>query len=219
MANTFFRVSIGALFLSGSAVAVFGSANCGSDAKQMTGTGGMAGGAMGGMAGMSTGGSGGDVSGTAGTTGAGGTMARQPAIEITIGGMLPRTGPNANDDWISAVNLAVTHMNAAMLASNSTRPIKFKLSMVDTASNQAMGLSSMTTFATAGAPVVISESSGAATGGNMYNYTTGNTPIPVIAFSATSGDLNNATKTDTDPIKQAALQDAGNWFCPTSATA
>jgi hypothetical protein len=54
----------------------------------------------------------------------------------------------------------------------------------------------------------------------MYNYTTGNTPIPVIAFSATSGDLNNATKTDADPIKQAALQDAGNWFfrtCPISS--
>src|SRR5262249_3461734 len=32
------------------------------------------------------------------------------------------------------------------------------------------------------------------------------------AFSATSSDLNNATKTDADPVKQAALQDAGNWF-------
>jgi hypothetical protein len=173
----------------------------------------------GGMAGMGAGGSA-NVSGAAGTTGAGGTMARQAAVDITLGAMLPRTGPNANDDWITAVNLAVTHMNAAMLASSSARPIKFTLNQLDTASNQAMGLAAMSTFVTAGAPIVISESTGAATGGNMYNYTTGNTPVPVIAFSATSGDLNNPTKTDTDPVKQAALQDAGNWFfrtCPVSS--
>ncbi|HXU05725.1 MAG TPA: hypothetical protein VN903_32440 [Polyangia bacterium] len=202
--------------MSGSAFGMFGGASCSSDGGHNSATGtagtgmGMAGSMGGGMAGSSAGGT--DVTGMAGSMGTGGTMMRQAAVEITIGAMMPRTGVNANDDWITAVNLAVTQMNAAMLASNSTRPIKFKLSMMDTASNQAMGLASMATFAAAGAPVVISEASGAATGGNMYNYTTGNTPIPVIAFSATSGDLNNATKTDTDPVKQAALQDAGNWF-------
>ena len=225
MANTFFRVSLGALFVSGSAVAVsigfLGGAGCGSSSSNnATGMGGMAGSGMGGMAGTGTGtGGSGNVTGTAGDTGSGG--GKQPAVQITLGAMLPRTGPNANDDWISAVTLAVNQMNAAMLASTSTRPIKFVLNQVDTASNQAMGLAAMTTFATAGAPVVVSESTGAATGGNMYNYTTGNTPIPVIAFSATSSDLNNATKTDTDPIKQAALQDAGNWFfrtCPISSS-
>jgi hypothetical protein len=170
------------------------------------------------MAGTGAGGSG-NVTGAGGSTGAAG-MARQATVQITLGAMLPRTGANANDDWISAVNLAVTQMNAAMLASTSTRPIKFTLNQIDTASNQAMGLAAMSTFAAAGAPVVVSESTGAATGGNMYNYTAGNTPIPVIAFSATSSDLNNATKTDTDPVKQAALQDAGNWFfrtCPISS--
>jgi len=137
---------------------------------------------------------------------------KAPPIEITLAAQLPRTGDNANDDWISAVTLAVTHMNAAMLQSSTTRPLKFKLMQTDTGSVQAMGLSSMTDFIANGAPVVISEASAAATGANMYNYTAGNTPVPVVAFSATSGDLNNANKTDADPIKQAALQDAGNWF-------
>jgi hypothetical protein len=144
-----------------------------------------------------------------------------PPVEITVGAMLPRTGPNANSDWISAVELAVHDMNLAVTKAKMARPITFKLDEVDTASNEAMAFAAMGTYQAEGAKVVITEASNAAIGANKWNYTAENVgkELPVISFTATSSSLNKATQVDPIADRQAALRDDGNWFfrtCPAS---
>jgi len=146
-----------------------------------------------------------------------------PPVEITVGAMLPRTGPNANSDWVSAVELAVTHMNAAIKKAKMPRPVSFKLDEIDTASNEAMANVAMQTYSDEHAKIVISEASNAAIGANKWNYTQANIDgtlqIPVISFTATSASLNKSNTTDMDATRQLALQDPSEWFfrtCPES---
>lgn len=144
-----------------------------------------------------------------------------PAVDVTIGAMLPRTGPNANSDWVSAVELAFSDMNAAIKKAKMAKPINFKINELDTASNEAMALAAMGTYYDANAKIVISEASNAAIGANKWNYMLENAgkELPVISFTATSGSLNKATQVDTDATRQAALRDDLNWFfrtCPAS---
>src|SRR5262245_17357024 len=58
-----------------------------------------------------------------------------PPVEMVVGAMLPRTGVNANSDWISAVELAVVDMNAALARSKMLKPVTFRLEERDVASN------------------------------------------------------------------------------------
>jgi hypothetical protein len=152
-----------------------------------------------------------------------------PAINVTVGAMLPRTGPNANSDWVSAVELAVTDMTAAVKAAKMlTQPVTFTVEEKDTASDEAMSYAAMGAYSTDGAKIVITEASNAAIGSNKWNYdqidlaaagTAAPSPLPVISFTATSASLNNATATDMVPVRQEALRDANNWFyrtCPVS---
>jgi hypothetical protein len=147
-----------------------------------------------------------------------------PAVDVVVGAMLPRTGPNANSDWISAVELALKDVNSAITKAKMAKPIHFTLNELDTASNEAMAFAAMQTYSTAGAKVVLTEASNAAIGANKWNYTDANvtagTQLPVISFTATSGSLNKmAPATETDPARAGALTDANNWFfrtCPAS---
>jgi hypothetical protein len=144
-----------------------------------------------------------------------------PAVDVTIGAMLPRTGPNANSDWVSAVELAFSDMNAAIKKAKMAQPINFKIHELDTASNEVMAFAAMGTYQADGAKVVITEASNAAIGANKWNYTADNAgkEMPVISFTATSSSLNKATQVDADATRQAALRDDLNWFfrtCPNS---
>jgi hypothetical protein len=152
-----------------------------------------------------------------------------PAINVTVGAMLPRTGPNANSDWVSAVELAVSDVTAAVKASKTImQPVTFTVEEKDTASDEAMSYTAMGAYSTDGAKIVITEASNAAIGSNKWNYdqidlaaagTAAPSPLPLISFTATSASLNNATATDMTPVRQEALRDANNWFyrtCPVS---
>src|SRR5690242_10071072 len=125
-----------------------------------------------------------------------------PAVDITVGAMLPRTGPNANSDWVTAVELAMLDVNAAIKAAKLARPTNFTHDENDTASNEAMALAAMQTYSGENAKVVITEASNAAIGSNKFNYdSTGAATaaaLPVISFTATSSSLNKATQTDAD---------------------
>jgi hypothetical protein len=139
-----------------------------------------------------------------------------PATDMVVGAMLPRTGPNANTDWVSAVELAVLDMNTAlsMAKSKMVKPINFKINELDTASVEQTAFDAMGTFLTAGAKIVVTEASNAAIGGNKANYaaTGDDGRLPLISFTATSATLNKADAVDAEPTRQAALQDLDNWF-------
>jgi hypothetical protein len=152
-----------------------------------------------------------------------------PPISVTIGAMLPTTGPNANMDWITAVQLAVTDMTSAVKMSTSLKqPITFNLEKTNVASDETMAHDAMQTYSNDGAKIVITEASNAAIGSNKWNYeqidmaaagTAGPSAIPVISFTATSASLNSPTATDAVPARQEALRDPANWFyrtCPNS---
>ena len=93
-----------------------------------------------------------------------------PAVNMVAGAMLPRTGPNANSDWISAVELAVLDVNNAAKAANMKQPLHFSIEERDTASNETMANAAMTEYFGLHAKVVITEASNAAIGSNTYNY-------------------------------------------------
>jgi hypothetical protein len=145
------------------------------------------------------------------------------AVDMTVGAMLPRTGPNANSDWVSAVELALNDMNAAVKKAKMAKPLNFKIDEQDTASNEAMALAAMGTYQAEGAKIAVTEASNAAIGSNKWNYdparTDDSTKMPVISFTATSATLNKVDAIDADPTRAAALQDMSNWFfrtCPIS---
>jgi hypothetical protein len=148
-----------------------------------------------------------------------------PAINVTVGAMLPRTGPNANSDWVSAVELAHDDIASAVKASKMLKqPVTFTVEEKDTASDETMAHDAMMAYSADGAKIVITEASNAAIGSNKWNYeqidnATGVSPLPVISFTATSASLNNPTATDMTPARQDALRDPANWFyrtCPVS---
>src|SRR6185369_15077319 len=150
-----------------------------------------------------------------------------PPITVTVGAMLPTTGPNANSDWISAVDLAVTHVSNAIKASKIKQPITFTVEEKDVASDETMAFNAMGAYSTDGAKIVITEASNAAIGSNKWNYTqidnaaagmTANAPMPVISFTATSASLH-AMSMDPVPARKEAFEDAAHWFyrtCPIS---
>ena len=150
-----------------------------------------------------------------------------PPINVTIGAMLPRTGPNANSDWVSAVELAVTDINNAVKAAKMAQPITFTVEEKDVASDETMAFNAMGAYSTDGAKIVITEASNAAIGSNKWNYTqidnaaagmTASAPMPVISFTATSASLHAASM-DPVPARKEALEDAAHWFyrtCPVS---
>jgi hypothetical protein len=148
-----------------------------------------------------------------------------PPITVTVGAMLPTTGPNANSDWISAVELALKDVSNAVKASKTLlQPVTFTVEEKDTASDETMAHEAMIAYSGDGAKIVITEASNAAIGSNKWNYeqidnATGVSPLPVISFTATSASLNNPTATDMTPARQDALRDPANWFyrtCPVS---
>jgi len=143
--------------------------------------------------------------------------------------MLPTTGPNANSDWISAVELALSDINDAVKAAKMTQPVAFTVEEKDTASDETKAHDAMLAYSGDSAKIVITEASNAAIGANKWNYEQIDlvaagmpalgAPMPVISFTATSASLNNATATDAVPVRQEALRDAANWFyrtCPVS---
>jgi len=152
-----------------------------------------------------------------------------PPITVTVGAMLPTTGPNANSDWISAVELALSDINDAVKAAKMTQPVAFTVEEKDTASDETKAHDAMLAYSGDSAKIVITEASNAAIGANKWNYEQIDlvaagmpalgAPMPVISFTATSASLNNATATDAVPVRQEALRDAANWFyrtCPVS---
>jgi hypothetical protein len=151
-----------------------------------------------------------------------------PPIDVKIGAMLPRTGPNANSDWISAVELAVADMTAAvqMAGVKMKQPLTFTLDEQDTASDETKSHDAMITYSAEGARIVITEASNAAIGGNKWNYeqiladATSDAPMALISFTATSASLHPATaSTDPIPARAAALNDGSHYFyrtCPVS---
>ncbi len=147
-----------------------------------------------------------------------------PPVNVTIGAMLPRTGPNANSDWVSAVELAVADMTTAMSKSKITQPISFTVDEKDVASDETMSHDAMMAYSAESAKIVITEASNAAIGSNKWNYEqliadpNSTAPMPLISFTATSASLH-AASTDPVPARAAALTDASHWFyrtCPVS---
>jgi hypothetical protein len=148
-----------------------------------------------------------------------------PSIDVKIGAMLPRTGPNANSDWVSAVELAVADMTVAMSkAKMIAQPLTFTLDEQDTASDETKSHDAMMTYSNEGARAVITEASNAAIGGNKWNYeqllADAQSPLPMalISFTATSAALH-AASTDPIPARAAGLTDVSHWFyrtCPVS---
>jgi hypothetical protein len=135
------------------------------------------------------------------------------AVELVAGAMLPRTGPNANSDWVSAVELAVLDMNAAVQQAKMPKPVSFRIEERDTASVEQTAHDVMAEYITLGAKVVVTEASNASIGANKANYdTTATTKLPLVSFTSTSSSLNNPNATDADPVRALALQDPENWF-------
>ena len=139
-----------------------------------------------------------------------------PAVEMIAGAMLPRTGPNANLDWVSAVELAMLDINAGIKKAKMAKPVNFHIDEQDTASNEATANTTMGIYSGEGAKIVVTEASAAAIGSNKWNYNmdnvTAGTQMPVVSFTATSATLNKVDATDPDPVRAAALQDMSNWF-------
>lgn len=153
------------------------------------------------------------------------TTPATPPIDVKIGAMLPRTGPNANSDWISAVELAVADMTAAvqMAGKDMIQPLTFILDEQDTASDETKSHDAMMTYSSEKARIVITEASNAAIGSNKWNYEqliadpTSDAPMALISFTATSASLHPATpSTDAVPARAAALNDASHYFYRTA---
>ncbi|MBC8133907.1 MAG: hypothetical protein H7X95_13060 [Deltaproteobacteria bacterium] len=143
-----------------------------------------------------------------------------PTIDLKVGAMVPRTGPNANSDWISAVELAFLHFTNGLKTAKNPKHLGLTLEERDTASNEATAYQTKIDFAALGAKVIVTEATAASIGANKANYDpAAGSPVPLVAFTSTSSSLNKPTATDADPLRQAALQDVANWFfrsCPLS---
>jgi hypothetical protein len=132
-------------------------------------------------------------------------------------------------DWWDPVQLAMTDVNTALASVNTARkgawqkPVRFRLEERDALSVEQTAHDLMDELAGLGAKVVISEASNASIGANRWNYehiaAAATDMIPLVSYSATSTSLNNASATDPDPIRQAAMADPADWLfrtCPAS---
>ena len=160
----------------------------------------------------------------------GGQNPSHPAVALTVGAMLPDVGRSCcASEWAPAVELAMTDVNAALARVGAARksawskPVTFYLEERNSSSVESTAHDLMDELNGLGAKIVISEASSASIGANKWNYeqiAAGVADaIPVISYSATSTSLNNPSATDPDPVRQAALADAADWFfrtCPTS---
>lgn len=137
---------------------------------------------------------------------------------IVIGSLVPRTGPIANADWVTAIELGHDHMAQGLAMASHARGLHVGLVTRDSASNVDLSRQYAHELVALGAKALTAESSDSGKGANQANYDA--TPIntPILCFVCTNSNLNNRSYTDPDPLAQAALRDEANWLFRTAAT-
>jgi hypothetical protein len=148
-------------------------------------------------------------------------------VELTVGAMaLQQQTPN---DMSTALTHAMRDMNTALATVNAAqkgawrKPVTFTVESRDVMSDEQKAHDVMSEYSALLARVVVTEASNASIGANRWNYEeiAAGKPdmIPLVSYTATTASLNNPAATDPDPIRRAALVDAGDWFfrtCPAS---
>ena len=132
---------------------------------------------------------------------------------VNIGQVIDRTGSIATPSWADSIRLAVGTANQA-LKQVGQNEIRFAL--VDANSGNAPDLSQAGALQLVkqGAKALITDSSQDDIGIHMLAYDgdpAHGLKVPVVCMACTSPNINNATATDPDPVKQAALRNTNGW--------
>src|SRR5687768_5017484 len=113
-----------------------------------------------------------------------------PKNELLIGALVPRTGSNANADWIVAEQLAVDELNQALGMAANPKNLAIRWESRDTASTPALMRQYSRELVGLGAKILTAEASASAHA-NAENYAAA-APLQtaLICASCTSGDIN-----------------------------
>jgi hypothetical protein len=155
-----------------------------------------------------------------------GPAASASKVPLMIGGILPRTGSNANPDQVAAANLAVTDMRAALDLAKNVKGFSFSITIKDDQGLATLGRSHALALAEAGAVGILADNSNASIGASMINYEGTPKNVPIVCYACTNGSINNNAKLDQKSqggldtaAWNAALDDKDNWFFRTTTTA
>ncbi len=140
-----------------------------------------------------------------------------PKNQLTIGSLVPRSGNNANADWITVAQLAVDEMNDALLALGNPKQIAINWESRDSASSPALMRKYARELVDLGAKILTAEDSASAHG-NAENYGPEPLQTAIVCASCTSPDINRPDYRNADPLVEAAFRDPGNWLFRTAGS-
>ena len=137
----------------------------------------------------------------------------QPAKTIVLGAVIDQSSSMAWTTWTTAGSLAVDQLNSALQSANSNTRFQFLVS--DSAATPTTTVSSATDLVVnKGAKAVITDNSNDDVALVKLAYdadTTNDINVPLMCVTCTSANINNPTATNSDPVTQAAYQDASHW--------
>ncbi len=133
---------------------------------------------------------------------------------IQIGGLTDETTTSL--DYMKAMSLAVTQMNAALAQEGSN--VRFNANIVDSRSDAALSKTLAADLITnKKVKGLVTDVSADTISVNQLNYgdaaiAAGSPKVPITCYACSSSAINKATQMEMDPIKQAAEQDGENWL-------
>lgn len=133
--------------------------------------------------------------------------------DIVIGAALDRTGTAATPSWASSIELAATQVNQALARSGSRT--RFCVRFGDTQNDKSVAVLRAHELVAAGAKALILQQAPISLAVNKLNYdadSTNDLSVPLVCGNCVPPGFNNANAMDPDPVTQAALRDADEWF-------
>lgn len=133
--------------------------------------------------------------------------------DVVIGAALDRTGTAATPSWASSIELAAAQVNQALArAGSSTR---FCVRFGDTQNDKTVAVSRAHELVATGAKALILQQAPISLAINKLNYdadASNDLSVPLVCGNCVPPGFNNANAMDPDPVTQAALRDADEWF-------
>ena len=138
---------------------------------------------------------------------------------LVVGSLLPRTGYNANADWVMAAQLAADEIDQALDWAPYPDGLRIRWMSRNSASRPDLVRQYTRELVAAGAKIVTGEGSLSVLG-NAENYTSDD-PLEtaMICASCTSPDINNSLARHDDPLVEQGLRDPEGWLFRTAPTA
>jgi ABC-type branched-subunit amino acid transport system substrate-binding protein len=135
-----------------------------------------------------------------------------PANAVRIAALVDQTGTSASLAFSGAIKLAFKQMNEG-LRQSAQGDVQFRLLLRDTASRSALAeKKAMEAVTVGGAKALITEISADTITVNALNYGPNPLGVPVNCFACSSSFINNPAAVDTDPLRQIAERDEGNFL-------